>query len=41
VINAALTPLPPPTTKSPLSPISVAAALSVMGLLSVILTKKR
>jgi len=41
VINAALTPLPPPTTKSPLSLIPIAAALSLMGLLSVILMKKR
>ena len=41
VINAALTPLPPPTTKSPLSLIPVIAALSVIGLLSFVLTKKR
>jgi len=41
VIDAALTPLPPPTTKSPLSLMPIVAALSLMGLLSVILMKKR
>jgi len=41
VVNAALTPLPPPTTKSPLSLIPIVAALSVMGLLSLVLIKKR
>jgi len=41
VIDAALTPLPPPTTKSPLSLIPIVAALSIMGLLSVVLMKKR
>jgi len=42
VINTALTPLPPPTTaKSPLSLVPIVAALSVMGLLSVVLMKKR
>jgi hypothetical protein len=41
VIDAALTPLPPPTTKSPLSLMPIVATLSIMGLLSVILMKKR
>jgi len=41
VINAALTPLPPTTTASPLSLMPIVAALSIMGLLSVVLTKKR
>ena len=41
VINAALTPLPPPTTKSPLSLIPIVAALSIMGILSLVLMKKR
>jgi hypothetical protein len=41
VINAALTPLVQPTTASPLSLVPVIAALSVMGLLSVILLKRR
>jgi hypothetical protein len=41
VINAALTPLPPPTTKSPLSLMPIVAGLSVIGLLSVVLMKKR
>jgi hypothetical protein len=42
VINAALTPLAQPTpTKSPLSPIPMVGALCVVGLLSVILMKKR
>ena len=41
VINAALTPLPQPTTKSPLSLMPIVAALSLMGLLSVVLMKKR
>jgi hypothetical protein len=40
VINAALTPLPPPTTKSPLSLMPIVAALAVIGLLSVVLKKK-
>ena len=41
VINTALTPLPPPTTASPLSLIPIVASLSVMGLLSIVLMKKR
>jgi hypothetical protein len=41
VINTALTPLPPPTTASPLSLMPIVAALSVMGLLSIVLMKKR
>jgi hypothetical protein len=42
VINAALTPLvQPTTTQSPLSLVPVIAALSLVGLLSVILMKKR
>jgi hypothetical protein len=41
VINAALTPLPPTTTASPLSPMPIVAALSIMGLLSIVLMKKR
>jgi len=41
VIDAALTPLAQPTTKSPLSLMPIVAALSIMGLLSVILMKKR
>ena len=41
VINAALTPLPQQTTKSPLSLMPIVAALCIMGLLSVVLTKKR
>ena len=40
VINAALTPLPPPTTKSPLSLVPMVTALSVIGLFSVVLKKK-
>jgi len=40
VINAALTPLPPPTSKSPLSLIPIVAALSLMGLLSIVMMKK-
>ncbi len=41
VINAALTPLVQPTTQTPLSLVPVIAALSVMGLLSVLIMKKR
>jgi hypothetical protein len=41
VINAALTPLAQPTTKSPLSLMPIVAALAIIGLLSVILMKKR
>jgi hypothetical protein len=41
VINAALTPLAQPTTKSPLSLMPIVAALSIIGLLSVVLMKKR
>jgi hypothetical protein len=41
VINAALTPLPPPTTATPLSLVPIVSALSIMGLLSTILMKKR
>ncbi len=41
VINAALTPLPPTTTASPLSLMPIVAALSIMGLLSIVLMKKR
>ncbi len=41
VINAALSPLPPPTTKSPLSLMPIVGALSLMGLLSIVLMKKR
>ena len=41
VINAALTPVVQPTTKSPLSLMPIVAALSVIGLLSVLMMKKR
>jgi hypothetical protein len=41
VIDAALTPLAQPTTKSPLSLMTIVAALSIMGLLSVVMMKKR
>jgi len=41
VIDAALTPLAQPTTKSPLSLMPIMAALSIMGLVSVVLMKKR
>jgi hypothetical protein len=41
VINAALTPLAQPTTKSPLSLMPIVAALSIIGLLSVVLMKRR
>jgi hypothetical protein len=41
VINAALTPVAQPTTKSPLSLMTIMAALSIMGLVSVVLMKKR
>jgi hypothetical protein len=41
VINAALTPLPQQTTKSPLSLMPIVAALSITGLLSVVLMKRR
>jgi hypothetical protein len=41
VINAALTPLPPPTTASPVSLMPIVAALGITGLLSVVLLKKR
>ena len=41
VIDAALTPLPQQTTKSPLSLMPIVGALSLMGLLSVVLMKKR
>jgi hypothetical protein len=41
VIDAALTPLAQPTTKSPLSLMPIVAALSLMGLVSVVLMKKR
>jgi hypothetical protein len=41
VIDAALTPLAQPTTKSPLSLMPIVAALSIMGLLSVVMMKKR
>jgi len=41
VINAALTPLPPPTTASSVSLMPIVAALGIMGLLSVVLLKKR
>jgi hypothetical protein len=41
VIDAALTPLPQQTTKSPLSLIPIVGALSIMGLLSIVLMKKR
>jgi len=41
VIDAALTPLAQPTTKSPLSLMPIVAALGIMGLLSVALMKKR
>jgi hypothetical protein len=42
VINAALTKLPAPTpTQSPLSPITIVGALCIVGLLSVVLLKKR
>lgn len=41
VINAALTPLVPPTTATPLSPVPVAAALSAMGALFILLKRKR
>jgi hypothetical protein len=41
VINAALSPLVPPTTVTPLSLGTVLAALSLIGFLSVILKKKQ
>jgi len=41
VINAALTPLPQQTTKSPLSLMPIVAALAMVGLFSVVLMKKR
>jgi len=41
VINAALTPLPPTTTASPLSLMPIVVTLCIMGLLSVVLMKKR
>jgi hypothetical protein len=41
VIDAALIPLAQPTTKSPLSLVPIVAALSVMGIVSVVLMKKR
>jgi len=41
VINAALTPLPQQTTKSPLSLMPIVAALSIAGLLSIALMKRR
>jgi hypothetical protein len=41
VIDAALTPLAQPTTKSPLSLMPIVASLSIMGLISVVLMKKR
>jgi len=41
VIDAALTPLAQPTTASPVSLMPIVAALSIMGLLSVVLMKKR
>jgi hypothetical protein len=41
VINAALTPVAQPTTASPLSLMPIVAALSIMGLVSVVLMKKR
>jgi hypothetical protein len=41
VINAALTPLPPPTTASPVSLMPIVTALSIIGILSVIIMKKR
>jgi hypothetical protein len=41
VINAALTPLPQQTTKSPLSLMPIVAALFIIGLLSVVLMKRR
>jgi hypothetical protein len=41
VINAALTPLAQPTTASPVSLMTIVAALSIMGLVSVVLMKKR
>jgi hypothetical protein len=41
VINAALSPVVQPTTKSPLSLVPIVAALSIIGLLSVVLMKKR
>jgi hypothetical protein len=40
VIDAALTPLAQPTTKSPLSLMPIVAALSIMGVVSVVLMKK-
>jgi len=41
VIDAALIPLAQPTTKSPLSLVPIVAALSVIGIISVVLIKKR
>jgi hypothetical protein len=41
VINAALTPVAQPTTASPISLMTIMAALSIMGLVSVVLMKKR
>jgi len=41
VINAALTPVAQPTTASPVSLMTIMAALSIMGLVSVVLIRKR
>jgi hypothetical protein len=44
VINAALTPLtatPQPTATSPLSPMPVLGALSVMGIISLVMMKRQ
>ena len=41
VINAALTPLPPPTTASPVSLMPIVAALSLVSLLFVVLMKRQ
>jgi small neutral amino acid transporter SnatA (MarC family) len=41
VIDAALTPLAQPTTASPVSLMTIIVALSLAGLVSVILMKKR
>jgi hypothetical protein len=41
VINAALTPLPPTTTASPLSLMPIVAALLIMGLISIYMMKKQ
>lgn len=41
VINAALTPLVPPTTAAPLSPFPVFAALGIISIMSLVLIRRR